>query len=426
MINYPKDLLKKAVLEIKDGNKRLGRIYLERSEQLARDVNLRAEICYWHAQVAEDKEKCIHWLKEALTYNPLYPEARRELAILQGTLKPDEIINPDKLPEQEITNNEVQAERFTCPNCGARMVYEANGRDLFCEHCGYQKSLAKSTFEDGGQDFFVGMATIRGHRKPVATQVFFCEGCGAQFILPPQAISAVCAYCGSTHVVQEEKQRDILPPNKIIPHVYSQKEVTAIFNNWLRLHKVIPDRVSVPLRGVYLPVWTFDLTGNLVYRLEENDALDTMSQTRMSYYLHFDDLRIPASKRVHDVFEKLLPVYDLSAAVQYEPGFLASWYAEVYDIPLADASLKAREMALKAGRRRVETGIPDVSIVSIVPADLQVISFKLVLLPVWITTMALSAKEFVVLIDGQNGEIASNFPLRTRGFASWMKGLLEN
>lgn len=428
MFNYPEDLLQKAILEIKDGNSKLGRRYLERSERICRDQNLHAKICYWYAKIAESDKERIRLLKDALAYDPVYSKARRELAILLGELDPSEIIDPEAIPAPPITEKRVSASRFVCPQCGARMVYTANGQSLHCEHCGYKQQVTKSITDAKEQDFFVGMAIARGHQSPVAAQVFSCKGCGARFFLPPQTISTTCAYCGSPHVVREEQRKDILLPNGIIPHKFTQKAVTKLFEIWLRKNKVNPESTPQPLRGVYLPVWTFDIIGNIVYyeEVDDNDPngielFNHKSTVPRDYYMHFDDLCVPASRRQENLFKKLLPTYDLKEMNDYKPDFLANWGAEVYDIPMADASLDARDLALKEARQKIEIRMPTTAVAGISPGDIQITSFKLVLLPVWFSTFRVSEQEVFIFINGQNGSALTEPPVRKQGVAGWLQ-----
>jgi len=354
------------------------------------------------------------------------------LAILLGELNPSEIIDPESIPELSTTAKKVKTDRFVCPQCGARMVYTTDGQSLYCEHCGYNNPLTNSTKEAKEQDFFVGMAIASGHQSPVATQVFFCEGCGAKFILSPQTISATCAYCGSPHVIRSEKQQDILSPNGIIPINYTQKTATRVLEIWLQKHKTYQKKILQPLNGVYLPAWTFDIVGSITYHEEIDDSdfielemVNHKSTIPREFYIHLDDLCVPASRRMQKLFKSMLSTYDLKEIRDYEPDFLANWGAEVYDIPMADASLDARELALDEGRHQLKVRLPGISVAAILPGDIQVTSFKLVLLPVWMSTIQLEAKACTVMVNGQNGAIVSNCPFRERGFAGWLKSFLD-
>ncbi len=114
-------------------------------------------------------------------------------------------------------------------------------------------------------DFFVAMATAKGHRKATDTLIFHCNGCGAEFVLAPGVISASCAYCDSPHVVRLDQFRELLEPDGILPHTLTQKQAIEKLVFWVDLYEIKPERkVDIP-RPIYLPLWTFDLGGGIDY-----------------------------------------------------------------------------------------------------------------------------------------------------------------
>jgi hypothetical protein len=54
-------------------------------------------------------------------------------------------------------------------------------------------------------------------------------------------------------------------------------------------------------------------------------------------------------------------------------------------------------------------------------------SFRLNLLPVWMSEIHIDGREHLVLINGQKGTVAGDLPEEKElgGFMSWLKGLME-
>jgi hypothetical protein len=283
------------------------------------------------------------------------------------------------------------------------------------------------------------MATARGHGKPVAMQVFHCEGCGAEFILPPDVISTTCAYCDSPHVVSLEESRELLQPEGVIPQAFTQKQATKLLVDWVEGNGIKPQgKVDLP-RGVYLPIWTFDIGGGIGYRGDKYESDDGFRQRASrvvtvdgEHPIHVDDLPIPASRKIARHLSRLLPTFELSATKPYDPRYLASWAAEVYDIPMADASLDARSQAYSTLKRKLPGKISALYNLKTFSTNLAIESFKLVLVPVWITEIPINGQELLVLINGQNGIVQGDTPKQEKkpknknGLFDWLEDLLDD
>jgi hypothetical protein len=416
--DYDNQLLREAIINIKAKDYSLARRYLERAIDMADDRETRTWANYWMSQITADPQEKRKYLEETIANDPTHPEARKALAILDGKIKPDEIVNPDALPAQSTDTQNAKADRFTCPKCGARMVFDGDGRTLICEHCARSQGLnnAAPEFE---QDFILAMATGKGHRKPVAVKTFNCQGCGAQFILPPQEISSVCAYCGSPHVVIGTKE--LVEPDSVIPMAFNQRQAARYLVQWVEKHKITPQgKVQAP-QGLYLPVWTFDIFGVIpwsgtVYRNKR--VMPVSGEANVS----FDDIVIPGAPRLADLLPKIMSSFNTNSAPAYDPRYLSGWPAEAYENAMSDASLDARKQAVERARDRVHSQVGHVNDLNYSTSNLSVLSFKLVLIPIWYTTYPLDGCTYRVIINGQNGTVYGETP--SQGILGWIEGLL--
>lgn len=415
--DYSKDLLRTGIVEVKAGNKDSARRYLDRAIYMAGTHEVLSEAWFWMAEVTDEVGEKRKALENCLSHDLRHARARRALAILDGKLKPDEVVDPDRLPPAPEGLRRADAQRFMCPKCGGRMSYAPDGRKLVCEYCIRSQTL--SSGPAGEKDFLLAMATARGHGRPLQEQVFHCNGCGAEFILPPELISAVCVYCDSPHVVSLEGTRDLLAPDAIIPHAFTQKRAVKSLVQWVEQNGLQPEKqVDLP-RGLYLPLWTFDIGGAVDYTAEVaksgedttpslNPRYPRSTSIADKYPVMMDDLPLPASRKTSAVFLKLVPTFDLLSAKPYDPRYLASWPAEIYDIPMAEASLDARSQAYQRTLRDMPYRLAPMHILHTSSASLAVDSFKLILLPVWMTEILFSGREHLVLINGQNGIVAGD------------------
>jgi hypothetical protein len=417
--SYAKELLRSGIIEAKSGNKGAARRYLDRAIYMAGSHDVLAEAWFWMSEALEDAAEKRKALENCLSHDLHHTRARRALAILDGKLKADDVVNPDRLPAAPDGLRSADADRFMCPKCGGRMAFAPDGSSLVCEYCTRGHALGAGANPEVEKDFIVAMATMKGHGKPLQEQAFHCNGCGAEFILPPKQISANCAYCDSPHVVQLENSKDLLAPDAIIPHAFDQKRAVQLLVQWVESEGIKPEKkVELP-RGLYLPLWTFDIGGTLDYTgeiVEQEYNPFTKKRERKvvrisdKYPVLMDDLPLPASRKLSAVFSKLIPTFDIKSLQPYDARFLASWPAEIYDVPMGDASLDARSQAYRQLKRDLSVRLGNINILNTSSAGMMVSSFKLNLLPVWMTEIPFDGREHLLLINGQSGIVASDLP----------------
>lgn len=436
--DYGRELLKSGIIEAKAGHRDAARRYLDRAVYISNDHDVLAEAWFWMSQVVDEAAEKRKALENCLAHDLQHARARRALAILDGMLKPDEVIDPDRLPPAPEGFRSADVQRFMCPKCGGRMSFSADGQSLTCDYCSRNQRLLARTGTVDEKDFIVAMATTRGHGKPLDQQVFHCGGCGCEFILPPNQISSTCVYCGSPHVVNWESEEELLAPDGILPHVFDQERAENILIGWLKSNQIKPEGQVKPPRGVYLPLWTFDLGGGIDYVGERIDDSEIQlnrrnpNKIRVSdcYPVQIDDLPIPAARKLSAVFLRLIPTFELKAVKAYDPRYLANWPAEVYDIPMAEASLDARSQGYARYKQDLPNLLFPVEIISTSSAKLTVESFRLNLLPVWMTELSFGGREHLILINGQNGIVASDVAAsrseRSGSLIDWLGNLLES
>lgn len=433
--DYGRQLLKSGIIDAKAGHMESARRYLDRAVYISSDHDVLAEAWFWMSEVLDDAAEKRKALENCLSHNLKHARARKSLAILDGRLKAGEIIDPDKLPPAPENLRAASAERFMCPKCGGRMSFAPDGQSLVCEYCTRNQKFTSQPGTAEEKDFLIAMATARGHGKPLDQQVFHCEGCGCEFILPPSQFSYTCVYCGSPHVVDWQSEEQLLAPDGIIPHTFDQPRASQLLKEWMQASQIQPEKQPDPPRGVYLPLWTFDLGGGIDYTGETVDETDIQfgrrqrKMVRVSdcYPVQVNDIPIPASRKLSAVFLKLIPTFELRGVRPYDPRYLSNWPAEVYDIPMAEASLDARAQTFSRYKRDLPTLLDPVRLHSTSSAKMTVDSFRLNLLPVWMAEVSFGGRPHLVLINGQNGTVASDLPENkpeSKGLMDWLENLL--
>ena len=230
--DYSRDLLRTGIIELKAGNRIAARRYLDRCIYMSANHDVMAEAWYWLSQTTDDSRQQRDALENCLANDLHHAPARRALAILDGTLKASEVIDPNvAVPASRL--QDASAQRFICPRCGGRQVYAPDGRSLVCEYCRRHERVSSSASASPENDFILAMATRRGHGGPLQEQVRRCQGCGAEFIRAAAELSFSCPYCGSTYVVLVPTSGDLLAPDGIILHSFDVMRARDLLRTWL-------------------------------------------------------------------------------------------------------------------------------------------------------------------------------------------------
>jgi hypothetical protein len=185
----------------------------------------------------------------------------------------------------------------------------------------------------------------------------------------------------------------------------------------VELYEIQPERkVDFP-RSLYMPLWAFDLGGGIDYSGEVTQTetegfrrVQRVVRVRDQYPVLVNDFVISASKKTADIIARILPTFDLSAIKPYDLRYLADWPAEIYDISMSDASLEARGQVAKQYKERLRLELSHMDKLQLSSAGMTVETFRLVLLPVWITEIRFKGESHSVLINGQNGRIVGDAP----------------
>jgi DNA-directed RNA polymerase subunit RPC12/RpoP len=389
----------------------------------------------WLSQVEDDPKKKRDCLENVLASDPANALARRGLALIDGRLKAEDIVDPNKPIEPvkpDATPQSSAVRRYACPKCGGRMSYLAERRSLVCDYCGHRLHEYQA-IQQGAliteQDFITALATAKGHRWELPVErTLKCETCAATFTISSGQVSGQCPFCGSAHVITTSAG-ELIEPEAILPFQFEADAAGKHIRRWLDKLKFRPgdlnDRAALLRpRKVFLPFWAFDLGGTMNWNAQVEESYgDTGNWIPRNgiYLVYHDDLLIPATRAIpKDVLDDLAE-YDTKALVAFSAELLSDAAAEIYQVPLVDASLVARQQALRTGQAYVQgrdlagETYRDFFMNS---GGLIVESYKLTLLPVWITTYRYRKESFLVAVNGQSGKVSGRAPR-----SGWQKAL---
>jgi DNA-directed RNA polymerase subunit RPC12/RpoP len=362
------------------------------------------------------------------------------MAILQGRLKPQDVIDPNR-PIQPVqaapAPKPTEVRRYMCPKCGGKMAFDPKQRALACEHCGhtmheYQAIMSGALVTEVQEhDFFATLPTAQAHRWQLPTErTLTCKGCGAVFVWLSSQVSGACPYCESPHVIESAEQKELIQPESVLPFQFDSDKALQIARQWLKKQSFRPDDLDKKSamarpRGVYVPFWTFDIGGEIKWHAVLEEDRNVIHRDDI-YLVDHDDLLIPGTRSLPpDALNKLAD-FDTHALVPYSADLLADWPTEIYQLPLADASLLARQRVFEAAKKRIrEYTLGDQNVRDLNCNSLGIIinTYKLALLPVYVTGYRYKGTYFPLGINGQTGTAGGNVPRgKAHKLLAWVFG----
>ncbi len=381
----------------------------------------------WLAQTTDDPSEQRDYLERAVACDPNDVTARRKLALLSGKLDAAQVLpeGAGVAPRRPAEPEEAQSQAFICPQCGAQMAYDIQAGRFTCAHCGYAQAAEDSdstwTADRAEQVLDFVMPTSRGHRWAEAHHRLSCVQCGALSLLPPGYKSFQCPYCGSNQMVEAAEDQELIDPQVIALIKVNAEKAQGKVRDWLGRGFFAPDDLRqagshLHLRPAYYSCWTFDgnIEANWSCEVQEGNGRYVHWEPRSGVESRFfDDVLVSGVQALTDGELSSVEPFKLKELHEFKPEYLAGWPAIVYDRSLAEASLKARQRVARQYRgelnTRVEVGKEKRNL-QISRAQWSAMTFKHVLLPLWIGTYRYQDKEFHLLVNGQTGKVGGKKP----------------
>ena len=320
--------------------------------------------------------------------------------------------------------------RYPCETCGSDLRYLPGSGKLHCDHCGNEEAISDpSPWESGivELDFLAAIDERLPEAQIEETRVTSCPSCGAQVEFSEEIHAKECPFCATPVVTGTGTHRHIKPKG-VLPFALSEDEARQAMTDWLGRLWFAPNglqdyaRKGRRLSGIYVPYWTFDADtrssysgerGTVYYTGSGKDRKRRVRWRRVSGRVarFFDDVLVLASRSLPKRFTDALAPWDLAALEPYQPQFLAGFRAEGYQIELKDAFGEARSHMDAVIRRDVRFDIGgDQQRIHRVETEVSDVTFKHVLLPVWMAAYKFRGESYRFVVNGRTGRVQGERP----------------
>jgi predicted RNA-binding Zn-ribbon protein involved in translation (DUF1610 family) len=327
-----------------------------------------------------------------------------------------------------------------CKGCSGKLQFAPGTNHLICPYCGMENEIEVTTeiLEELDFEKFVSEFHEQSNVQEVIT--IKCQGCGAQTTFNPNIVSDSCPCCGSPQVIKNASSNHSIQPKAILPFAIDQNKAFDEFRKWINKLWFAPNKLkkysqqNEKLTGLYIPYWTYDSNTSTDYQGErgidyqttesspvtENGKVEmktrTVTRTRwnsVSGHVDntFDDVLVVASKSLPKLFVENLEPWGLESMVPFDERYLSGFKTESYQIDLKegfdDAKTKMNDK-IKSSVCRDIGG--DRQRITTLNTTYNSITFKHILLPIWISAYLYNDKIYRFLINGRTGEVQGERP----------------
>ena len=328
--------------------------------------------------------------------------------------------------------------RFPSDACGGDLRYDPGPDQLVCDHCGNTQPV-----EGGGPwsgsikelDFKRAIDQRLSSEDIEETRVTTCPNCGAQTEFDPDIHAAECPFC-ATPVVTDTGAHRHIKPRGLLPFDLDEGQARDALTDWLGSLWFAPNgltdyaRKGRKMNGIYVPYWTFDADTKSSYtgqrgkhyyetRTVVRNGKRRQVRVRKTRWRNvsgrvarfFDDVLVLASRSLPKKYTDGLEPWDLSALEPYKPEYLAGFRAEGYQVELTEGFTEARAYMDRMIRRDVKYDIGgDDQRISRVETAISDVTFKHILLPVWLAAYKYRGKSYQFVVNGRTGRVQGERP----------------
>jgi predicted RNA-binding Zn-ribbon protein involved in translation (DUF1610 family) len=328
---------------------------------------------------------------------------------------------------------------FSCKKCGAELEYSPEASSLKCPYCGQINQVDPGAGSISETDYEKTLKELEADAPRIEKKETECGSCGSVFSIEEDTLSTECPFCATPTIIREKLAR-LIKPEGIHPFRVGTEEAKGKFAKWIKKRWFLPSEMKEmtfpgqQLTGIYLPYWTYDAGSMSWYtgergirhqRTENYTAFEggkNVTKQRTTTYTEwtpvsglvhhdFDDVLVPAGKTIPEKFAELIQPWKLMDLKPFKEEYLSGFRAETYSIGVRDGFEQAKKkMASKISDLiRRDIGGNEQRIIT-VNTTYDSISFKHVLLPLWMSSYRYKDNVYRFVVNGVTGEVQGNRP----------------
>ena len=355
--------------------------------------------------------------------------------------------NPSQTTLDQMTS---KVRAFPCVSCGAKLSFAPGSKTLKCPYCAASNNIPETDDTVEELDLDTWLTQLESAHETHEQEQVKCNNCGGAQTLAANLFATSCTFCGSPITSKSYAQR-LIKPKALVPFKITQLQAQDKWRAWIKGLWLAPSALKNfvqsdgGIKGIYVPYWTYDANTYSNYTGQRGDdyteryettnsngerVTETRTQTRWTgvagnvSFFH-DDVLVAASKTAYGAATPAgsnLPVLNMfgtsnlrtwntKEVVPYQEEYIVGFQAEAYQISLKEGFIEAKQIINSKVQQLVQADIGgDHQRISSLDTQYSHLTFKHILLPMWVSAYLFSGKTYRFVVNGQTGEVQGESP----------------
>jgi LSD1 subclass zinc finger protein len=372
--------------------------------------------------------------------------------------------NPSQTTLDQMTASTVKA--FPCKSCGAKLSFAPGSKTLKCPYCAAVNDIPET--DDLVQELSLEewLSKLENESETHSQEQVKCKNCGGEQTLAANLFASACTFCGTPITSKSYAQR-LIKPKSLVPFKVTKVDAQNKWRAWIRGLWLAPSALKKyaqsdgGIKGVYVPYWTFDAQTYTRYSGQRGDdyseqyqttndkgerVTETRTRTEWSNvsgnvsFFH-DDVLVPGSNSafggvpqgrgietrralaqatsqagalgnmIAAQFSSSLSSWNTKELVPYQDEYVTGFQAEAYQVGLKAAFVSGKQIIDTKVEQLVRADIGgDHQRISSLNTQYSHLTFKHILLPMWVSAYLYGGKTYRFVVNGQTGEVKGESP----------------
>lgn len=335
--------------------------------------------------------------------------------------------------------------KYNCPVCTAELYWDSSAGCLKCQYCDseYQPSdlEPQNESQNNVQEKPHEEEQREANEQDRATDlsesadlvVYECSHCGAEVITARSTIATTCAFCGRAISMTNKLVGDF-KPDSVIPFLIDEEKAKEIYKDYCKQAVLSPKEFKEKsqidkMKGIFVPVWlhSFQIDANACLNCEnvtssrrgdDKIVAHHMFRVEMKTSGAFESIPADGLKKLDNNLMNALEPYDYSKLSDFNPAYMAGFYAEEYDEDKDKTIVYAKERANSAMKKNIvdNAGTYAVKVIDTYNESCSGEKSKYTMIPVWLMNVTYKNEDYQLAINGETGKIAGKLPVSKKKF----------